>query len=218
MGRRVQIGPSMGFVSHRGHLKGVCATASRGSDTLGCAALWRWGQTQWAATVVVSAASAREPSCVLPACAGSRVGHAGPSAKPAGARTSTRRAAREPRARHPLRPPVPARGSVGACAATHGVRPRVLAPRRHARRPAAIECDCRMASGESTVDAASGPVIRSRPRRASHPPAVDVGGFYGCGLAQRRISVPVIAGVLDAGLPVRQSARVRACRVNPSWV
>jgi hypothetical protein len=150
-----------------------------GWDTLGCAALWRWGQTQWAATVVVSAASAREPSCVLPACAGSRVGHAGPSAKPAGARTSTRRAAREPRARHPLRPPVPARGSVGACAATHGVRPRVLAPRRHARCPAAIECDCRMASGESTVDAASGPVIRSRPRRASHPPAVDVVGFYG---------------------------------------
>jgi hypothetical protein len=34
MGRRVQIGPSVGFVSHRGHLKGVYATASREGDTL----------------------------------------------------------------------------------------------------------------------------------------------------------------------------------------
>src|ERR1019366_6389737 len=87
------------YPSDRHHRRVLLA---RGSDTLGCAALWRWGQTQWAATVVVSAASAREPSCVLPACAGSRLGHAGPSAKPAGARTCTRRAAREPPARPPF--------------------------------------------------------------------------------------------------------------------
>jgi hypothetical protein len=33
MGRRAQIGPSVGFVSHREHLKGVCATASAQCDS-----------------------------------------------------------------------------------------------------------------------------------------------------------------------------------------
>ena len=55
MGRRAQIGPSVGFVSHRGHLKGVCATASRacGSAVLalfgaGAGALWSEGCGVWA--------------------------------------------------------------------------------------------------------------------------------------------------------------------------